>query len=62
MGVAMMIIALVIGRIQITAAQHTQLLLSMQVAFLLFAVLCVSGIYFSFVRYSEPDHPDTSVR
>jgi EmrB/QacA subfamily drug resistance transporter len=57
MGVAMMIIALFIGRIQITAAQHTQLLTSMQVAFAFFAVLCITGVFFSLVRCRETDPP-----
>jgi EmrB/QacA subfamily drug resistance transporter len=56
MGVAMMIIALFIGRIPITAAQHTQLLLSLQVAFALFAVLCVTGVFFSLVRCAGTDN------
>jgi EmrB/QacA subfamily drug resistance transporter len=51
MGIAMMLIALFIGRIQITAAQHTQLLTSMHAAFFLFAVLCIVGIFLSLVRY-----------
>lgn len=52
MGIAMMIIALFIGRVQITANQHTQLIVAMQVAFALFAVLCIVGIFFSLVRYA----------
>jgi len=32
------------------------------VAFFLFAVLCVTGIFFSLVRCSEPDNPETCVR
>ncbi len=55
MGIAMMLIALFIGRIQITAAQHSQLLTSMHVAFLLFAVLCGVGIFLSLVRYRPID-------
>jgi EmrB/QacA subfamily drug resistance transporter len=58
MGVAMMIIALFIGRVQITAAQHTQLITSMQVAFTLFAVLCIVGIFFSLVRYAPANPPE----
>jgi len=62
MGVAMMIIALFIGRIQITAARHTQFLTTMQVAFALFAVLCVTGVYFSLVRCRLADNSETCTR
>jgi EmrB/QacA subfamily drug resistance transporter len=52
MGFAMMVIALFIGRIQITSAQHVQLIVSMQVAFAIFALFCMVGIFFSLVRYT----------
>jgi EmrB/QacA subfamily drug resistance transporter len=56
MGIAMMIIALFIGRVQVTAAQHAQLLSSMEVAFGFFAVLCIAGIFLSLVRYRGDSH------
>jgi len=62
MGIAMMIIALFIGRVVITPAQHDQLVVSMQVAFSLFAVLCITGIFFSLVRCTRSDNPDACER
>jgi EmrB/QacA subfamily drug resistance transporter len=62
MGVAMMIIALFIGRVQITAGQHVQLVTSMQVAFSFFAVLCIAGIFFSLERYPASGVNETTVR
>lgn len=50
LGIAMMIFSVVIGRVQITPAYHAQLLSSVQIAFALFAALCVAGIYFSLAR------------
>jgi MFS family permease len=50
MGIAMMIFSVIIGRVQITPAYHAQLLSSVQIAFALFAALCVAGIYFSLAR------------
>jgi hypothetical protein len=56
MGIAMMIIAIFIGRVQVTAAQHAQLLSSMEVAFGFFAVLCIAGIFLTLVRYRGDSH------
>jgi MFS family permease len=58
MGIAMTIIALFIGRIQITTTQHVQLLISMQAAFGFFAILCIAGIFLSLVR-CKPENPDS---
>jgi EmrB/QacA subfamily drug resistance transporter len=59
MGVAMMIIALFIGRIEITADQHIQLIASMQVAFALFALFCAAGIVLSLARgRTAPESPE----
>lgn len=55
MGIAMMILALFIGRIQITPDQHAQLISSMQVAFALFAALCIAGVFLSLVRCRQED-------
>ncbi|HII99142.1 MAG TPA: MFS transporter [Methanoregula sp.] len=55
MGIAMMILALFIGRIQITPDQHVQLASSMQVAFSLFAALCIAGVFLSLVRCRQED-------
>ena len=61
MGIAMMIIAVFIGRIQITPDQHVQLLSSMQVAFTLFAALCIAGVFLSLVRCQKGDE-DSKIR
>ena len=57
MGIAMMLVALFIGRIQITPVQHLQLLTSMHAAFLIFSVLCIVGIFLSLVRYRTENSP-----
>jgi len=50
MGIAMVIISVFIGHVMITPDVATQLLTSIHVGFLIFALLCCSGIYFSLVR------------
>ncbi len=55
MGIAMMILALFIGRTQITPDQHIQLASSMQVAFSLFAALCIAGVFLSLVRCRQEE-------
>jgi EmrB/QacA subfamily drug resistance transporter len=50
MGIATMILALFVGRVQIVPALYPQLMTSIRTGFAIFAVLCVIGIYFSLVR------------
>lgn len=50
MGIVMMIFSVIIGHVQITPEYHAQLLASVQIAFAIFAALCVAGIYFSLAR------------
>ena len=50
MGIAMVIISFFIGRVMITPDVASQLLTSIHVGFLIFAVLCCCGIFFSLVR------------
>lgn len=50
MGIAMMIFSVVIGRVAITPAEYAPLLSSVNLAFMLFAVLCVLGVVFSLAR------------
>lgn len=50
MGLAMMLFSVIIGRVQITPEYHAQLLTSIQIAFAIFAALCVAGTYFSLAR------------
>jgi len=50
LGIAMTIFSIVIGRVQISPENHMQLMTSVQIAFGIFAVLCLAGIYFSMAR------------
>jgi EmrB/QacA subfamily drug resistance transporter len=50
MGIAMLLFTLYIGRVQITVDTYPLFLLSVQVAFIIFTVLCVIGIFASLVR------------
>jgi EmrB/QacA subfamily drug resistance transporter len=50
LGIAALIFALTIGRVQITPEYYPLFLSAMQIAFLIFAVLCVGGIVASLVR------------
>jgi len=50
MGIAMMIFAIYIGRVQITSEYFPQLITSVRVAFTVFAALCFIGIFLSLAR------------
>ena len=50
LGITMVILSVIIGRVQITPAYQLQLMESVQVAFALFAILCLAGISFSLAR------------
>jgi MFS family permease len=50
MGIAMVILAVVIGRVMITPDVAVQLLTSIRIGFGIFAALCCCGIFFSLVR------------
>jgi EmrB/QacA subfamily drug resistance transporter len=50
MGIAMMILAVFVGRVAITPDAYPALLTSIRVGFSIFSVLCIFGIYFSLVR------------
>jgi EmrB/QacA subfamily drug resistance transporter len=50
MGIAMLLLALFVGRVQITTSQHVGLLPAMRVAFVVFAVLCLGGVFASLAR------------
>ncbi|MDD1724740.1 MAG: MFS transporter [Methanospirillum sp.] len=50
MGIAMMIIAVVIGKVEITPEISGQLMSAMSIGFQIFSVMCVIGIVFSLVR------------
>jgi len=50
MGIAMMIFAIIIGRVEITPAYYPRFVDSLHYAFVLFTILCVIGIFASLVR------------
>jgi EmrB/QacA subfamily drug resistance transporter len=50
MGIATLVFALFIGRIQITPEHYPVFIHSVKTAFIVFSSLCVSGIYFSLYR------------
>jgi MFS family permease len=50
MGIATMIIALYVGRVQITPDQYIQLLMATKTGFVIFALLSGIGIFFSLNR------------
>jgi len=52
MGIAMMLLAILVGDVAITVPLYPQFLVSMRIGFCIFAVLCIAGIFFSLVRYS----------
>jgi hypothetical protein len=50
MGIAMLIISVVMGRISISPEFYLQFLLSMRYAFIIFTLLCFGGIFASMAR------------
>ena len=50
MGLAMLLFVLNIGKVQIGPEHHAMLLASMHMAFIIFTVLCVGGIFASLAR------------
>ncbi len=50
MGIVMLLLALLVGRVQITSSQHAGLLPAMKVAFAVFAALCLGGVFASLAR------------
>ncbi len=50
MGIAMLIFTLYIGRVEITIENYPSFLMSVQMAFIVFASLCFSGIFASLAR------------
>jgi EmrB/QacA subfamily drug resistance transporter len=49
-GIAMLIFAIYIGRVQITPEYYQPFLISVEVAFIIFAILCFIGIFASLIR------------
>jgi MFS family permease len=50
MGIVMLIFAVIIGNVQITPEYYPMFLQSMQIAFVVFSVLCVFGVFASLAR------------
>jgi len=50
MGVAMLLFAVYMGRVQITPEYYDAFLTSVRVAFIIFACLCFGGIFASLAR------------
>jgi len=50
LGIAALVFALTMGRVQITPEYYPLFLNAMQIAFIIFAVLCVGGVVASLVR------------
>jgi uncharacterized membrane protein len=49
-GIAMLVFALVVGKVQITPEYYPQFLSSVNIAFAIFSVLCVGGVFSSLTR------------
>jgi MFS family permease len=50
MGIVMLIFAVIIGNVQITPEYYPMFLQSMQIAFIVFSILCVFGVFASLAR------------
>lgn len=50
MGIAMLVFSLVIGRVKIDAASAAHFVDAMRICFIVFAMLCAAGVYFSMSR------------
>ena len=50
MGVAMLLFAIIIGPVEITPAYYPQFQISLHIGFILFAIFCIVGVFFSLVR------------
>jgi MFS family permease len=57
MGIAMLIISVVMGRMRIAPEFYLQFLLSLHYAFLVFTLLCFGGIFASLARGKSRNNP-----
>ena len=55
MGVTMMMIAIFVGKTQITVENHAQLMKCLQCTFGIFVAFCALGVYLSMVRNNRKD-------
>lgn len=59
MGIAMMVLAIFVGNVQITPGLYPAFIGGMKVSMAVFAALCIAGIFFSLVRYAGTDTAGT---
>jgi EmrB/QacA subfamily drug resistance transporter len=59
MGIAMMVIAIFVGNVQITPDLYPAFIAGMKTSMLVFAIMCIAGIFFSLVRYSGRENTGT---
>jgi MFS family permease len=59
MGIAMMVLAIFVGKAQITSELYPAFLEGMRISMAIFAALCIAGIFFSLVRYRGTDTAGT---
>jgi hypothetical protein len=59
MGIAMMVIAVFVGNVQITPDLYPAFIAGMKISMLIFALMCIAGIFFSLVRYSGRENAGT---
>jgi hypothetical protein len=52
MGIAMLVFSVILGRVEIMPVNYPQFIDSVQIAFIIFAVLCFAGIFASMARGS----------
>ncbi|MEI8331518.1 MAG: MFS transporter [Methanomicrobiales archaeon] len=57
MGIAMLIFAIMIGPVEITPVYYPQFQASLHIGFILFAIFCVVGVFFSLVRGRARETP-----
>jgi EmrB/QacA subfamily drug resistance transporter len=54
MGIAMMVLAIFVGNVPITPELYPAFIEGMEISMIIFAVMCIAGIFFSLVRYGKP--------
>jgi hypothetical protein len=61
MGIVWTVFALVMGRVEITSKHYGDLITSVRIAFLIFASLCASAIFFSMARGNIHGKPTVEI-
>ena len=59
MGIAMMVLAIFVGNVQITPDLYPAFIGGMKISMVIFAAMCIAGIFFSLVRYSGRENAGT---